>query len=103
MKEEFDLGILQETYAFCRALYSFSFTKRIEISLGALRFDAWPDDEIKSWSREYLLKKLDGIKVPWWNFLFNYKITMGLVWIGFIIYVLIARCFSHELIKWYRH
>lgn len=48
MEEEIDLGILQKTYAFCRVLYSFPFKKRIEISLGTLMFDTYPNDEIKS-------------------------------------------------------
>lgn len=96
MDEEDVLDYLQETYAFCKALYSFSFTERIGIALGTHRFDTWADDQIKSWSKEYLLKKLDEIKAPWWNFLFNYKITKGLVCTGFIIYVLIAQCFSHK-------
>lgn len=65
---------LQNTYAFCKTLYSLSFKDRIEYNLGVLKITAVPSKEIKALSVKDLEQRISCIKKPWWNFLFRFGI-----------------------------
>lgn len=63
---------LQNTYAFCKALYSLSFKDRIEYNLGVLKITAVPSKEDKSLSVKDLEQRISDIKKPWWNFFISF-------------------------------
>lgn len=64
--------LLISSYLYKKALYSFSFKKRILIDLGDIEFQIRSyDKDLDVLSDNVLENKIDSLKAPWWNELYT--------------------------------
>ena len=82
--------ILISTYCFHRSLYSFSFTDRISIDIGILSFTSrCSDKELENLPYKELQDKLNSLRKPWWNSLYEkylHKHSKRL-WLIFLLFI----------------
>lgn len=64
--------LLISSYLYRKALYSFSFKKRILIDLGDIEFQIRSyDKDLDILSDNMLENKIDSLKSPWWNDIYS--------------------------------
>ncbi len=83
-------NMLISSYCFCKSLYSFSFRDRVSVDIGTLNFTPrHSDKELESLSSKELEDRLDSLKKPWWNSLYERYLHKHYkrLWLIFLLFI----------------